>query len=147
VKFLRAALVFLAGAAVALAVLLVVNGCARSPSSARYYALPSAPANLVTPGGVPVTVPSFVARVPTLTADALAEIDAAGIPAGWSVVIVVPAFESSHSETGLARGLHDPEARVLTVGWRIRPYEDRPLLPALLHERDHAVTGDADFGH
>jgi hypothetical protein len=131
VKYGRAAAVFLLLAGIALAALLVLNaGCARSPvrcASPR---------------------PAFPSWVPAdLRAEAEAEIAAAGIPAGWCVVVMPPVFEHSASPTGIARGICDYESKTLFVGWRVTPYEDRPLLPALLHERDHAVTGDPGFGH
>jgi hypothetical protein len=125
---MRAALLLLA---------LLLAGCA-DPSQA-----PTGPTWIATPlNGTPVLLPSWT----VMRGDALAEIDAAMIPAGWRVVVTVPIFETAASPTGLARGLCDYTTRTLTVGWRARPWEDRPLLPALLHERDHILYGPC-YGH
>jgi hypothetical protein len=129
---LGAALVCFALAVVALAALLFsALGCARSPSSTH------APQRPAFPSWVPAD----------LRAEAEAEIAAAGVPAGWRVVVMPPVFEHAASPTGIARGICDYESKTLFVGWRITPYEDRPLLPALIHETLHAVTGDPLAGH
>lgn len=130
-KLLRASLVFLAGAALALAVLLLVNGCARSPSSAH------APQRPAFPSWVPAD----------LRAEAEQEIAAAGVPEGWRVIVMPAVFEHPASPTGIARGVCDYDSKTIIVGWRMTPYEDRPLLRALDHEVLHAVTGDPLAGH
>jgi hypothetical protein len=126
-----------------LALLLTVTllaGCADAPRSQQ------APAPThYTAGGVPVVAPSWASKA-DLFAEALAEIDSAGVPSGWTVRIEVPVFATAASETGLARGLCDYEACLIVVGWRA-PGEVRPVLPALGHEILHAVTGDPEAGH
>jgi hypothetical protein len=57
-----------------------------------------------------------------------------------------PVFEHSGSPTGIARGITEYDTKTILVGWRVTPYEDRPLLPALLHERDHVLYGP-EYGH
>lgn len=124
-------------AALLLAALLLA-GCADASA-------PPAPAWSATPLlGTPVLWPAWVP--PHMRDEAGAEIDAALIPAGWRVVVAVPIFEAAASPTGLARGLCDYTTRTITVGWRARPWEERPLLPALLHERDHVLYGPC-YGH
>ena len=123
--------------ALLLALVLLLASCAdhaARPVTPRWEATPL--------NGTPVLFPSWV----VMRGDALDEIDAAMIPAGWRVVVTVPIFETAASPTGLARGLCDYDTRTLTVGWRARPWEERPLLPALLHERDHILFGPC-YGH
>lgn len=120
-----------------LALVLLLSSCAdpsRAPTGPTWEATPLL--------GTPVLLPSWT----VMRGDAMAEIDAAMIPQGWRVVVTVPIFETAASPTGLARGLCDYESRTLTVGWRARPWEERPLLPALLHERDHILYGPT-YGH
>ena len=106
---------------------------------------PPAPAWSATPlNGTPVLWPVWLAQ--TMRDEAALEIDAAMIPAGWKVIVTVPIFETQASPTGLARGLCEYGTKTITVGWRARPWEDRPLLPALLHERDHVLFGPC-YGH
>lgn len=95
-----------------------------------------------------------------LLAEALAEVDSTasqpdaqgrpgliGVPLGYEVVIQDPgAFSTPASPTGLARGMTDMSARIW-VSFRMRPWEERPLLPALNHELLHVATGDANAGH
>ena len=69
------------------------------------------------------------------------------VPEDYRWQITVPVFETTHSPTGLARGLCNYTDKVITVGWRHNPYEDRPLMPALAHEVGHARTGDPSYGH
>ena len=125
--------------AAALLAIVLLAGCAdassqRAPSRAW----------TLTPLGTPLLLPSWVA--PEFHAEVMAEVDAALVPAGWSVVVTVPIFEAPASPTGLARGLCDYDARTLTVGWRVKACEDRPLLPALLHEVGH-IHGGPEAGH
>lgn len=101
--------------------------------------------NGTTPGGVRVFYPAWLLGDNQRLADA--EIDQAGVPAGWVVVITVPIFAEPASPTGLARGSCNYPSRTITVGWRACPWETVPVLPALDHEVRHAVTGDPLAGH
>ena len=134
-RYLVAALACFALAAAVLA--LAVLGCAdRSRSGAV-----STGTVVLSPGGTPVEFPPWLAVWPDLMAGALAEVDAAGVPPGWRVVVRLPKFETAASPTGLARGMCDYDARTLHVGFRFAPCEDRPLLPALEHEVGHIFGG------
>lgn len=101
--------------------------------------------NATTPGGVRVFYPEWLFDLSRQQAEQ--EIDAAGVPPGWVVVVTVPIFAAPSSPTGLARGTCDYDRRTITVGWRARPWETFPCLPALGHEVQHAVTGDPLAGH
>ena len=114
-------------------------GCSEKRSTPS--AGPSGGLTLTSPGGTPVTFPSWLAVHPDLMGEALGEVDAAGVPAGWSVTVRLPKFETGASATGLARGLCDYDRRELHVGFRFKPCEDRPLLVALVHEAGHAKYG------
>ena len=96
-----------------------------------------------------VTVPPWIAAHPELEAEARAEIDAAGVPEFWVVVIRLPKFDDERYAGGtqLLRGLCDDDARRIDVGFRFSECEDRPLLPALEHEVMHSITGDPCAGH
>ena len=113
-----------------LALCLALLGCA-DPSRP----IPPTPTHR-TPQGVAVVAPTWV--TPELLAEALDEIDAAGPPPGYTVTIRLPKFEDASSPTGLVRGYCDRDGKEIAVGFRFWPCEDRPLLPALLHEVDHA---------
>lgn len=79
--------------------------------------------------------------------DALGRPGLIGVPLGYEVVIQDPgAFSTPASPTGLARGMTDMQSRIW-VSFRMRPYETRPVLPALNHELLHVATGDANAGH
>ena len=95
-----------------------------------------------------------------LLAEALAEVDSTasqpdaqgrpgllGVPLGYEVIVQDPgAFSTPASPTGLARGMTDMQSRIW-VSFRMRPWEERPVLPALNHELLHVVTQDAGAGH
>lgn len=114
--------------------LLSVASCAHpAPSSTA-----PAPTHTTT-AGIPVVAPSWLSRDPDLLADALDEIDRAGVPSGWTVAIRLPKWADESAPSGLVRGLCVRERRLIEVGFRFWPLEDRPLLPALGHEIGHAV--------
>jgi hypothetical protein len=106
-----------------------------------------------TPGNVEVDVPEVLWEAPTLLKEAFAEIDAAMLPhpelSHWfirireSMIFVPHAFQYGAT---WARGVtHRPQAR-LDVGWQFMG--ERKRLPALEHERDHALhPEDPCFGH
>lgn len=114
--------------------LLSVASCAHPASST----LTPAPTHH-TAQGVPVVAPSWLSRDPALLADALDEIDRAGVPEGWTVAIRLPKWADESAPSGLVRGLCVRERKVIEVGFRFWPLEDRPLMPALVHEVDHAA--------
>lgn len=128
----------------ALVLALALIGC--SPSSRPR---PAAPSVSVPPGrwdlaadGTAVWLPAWLDLAPELRAAALREIEAAGVPVGYSVVVMDPgSFSAPSSTTGLARGLADLAARELYVAWRF-PAAGR-VLPALEHEVGHAVAWEA----
>lgn len=108
--------------------------------------------------GVRVWAPVWLSGA--LLAEALAEVDSCasqpdaqgrpgllGVPVSYEVVIQDPgAFSTPASPTGLARGMTDMSARIW-VSFRMRPYETRPVLPALGHELLHVATNDPSAGH
>ena len=112
---------------------LSVVACADSPAMRG--------ANARTPAGVPVAVPSWVPE--DLRPELCAEVDAAGVPEGWTGEVAVPIFRP-RCRDGLARGQCLRWCKRLVVGWRARPWEERPLLPALAHEVAHARRDIAD---
>lgn len=90
----------------------------------------------------PVWVPTWLDLAPELRAQALAEVESAGVPSGYSVVVMDPgSFSAPTSPTGLARGVADLGARTLYVAWRF-PASGR-VLPALEHEVEHARVWEA----
>jgi hypothetical protein len=104
--------------------------------------------NIWSPGGVGVLVPAWLeARAPTKVAQVLAEIDAAGVPKGWVIIIEVPVFVSSYRDItipgdkerpGLVRGVTYYATREMYVGWRMSCEPEIPFLPALLWEAANA---------
>lgn len=99
---------------------------------------------VLSPRGTVVEVPSWIP--PALAAEAVAEIDSEAPPAGWQVSIRTAVWHEPG--IGLVRGLARPHSRAIEVGWRLRPHEDRPLMPALRHEIDHAERPeDPCYGH
>lgn len=135
----------------------VASSCATQAAAPGVTARP--PGRYVTsPRGVRVWAPDWLDG--SLLDEALAEVDStqpeadprlsgveAGVPVGAECVIMDPgAFSTSASPTGVARGQTDM-ASVIVVAWRMKPYEDRPLMPALGHELRHWRTKDAQAGH
>lgn len=127
------------------------------PAMAGMSARP--PGRYVTsPRGVRVWAPAFLDG--SLLREALDEIDSTqpeadprlsgvspGVPVGVEVTIMDPgAFSTPASPTGVARGQTDMGS-VIVVSWRMAPYEDRPLMPALGHELRHYATKDPQAGH
>lgn len=140
-------------ALLAIAGTMPLYGCSEQETATDYYpvhfALPSAPlTEQQTPSGIAVMVPEWLDRFPDLKREAFAEIDGfSAALTGWSVVIREPgSFWTTESETGLARGFVAFDFGEVHVAWRVRPYEDRPLLPALEHEVGH-ITGGPEAGH
>ena len=98
-----------------------------------------------TPLGTLVYVPLWLDRDQNLKNEALAEIDSSGIPAGIVVFIQDPGMYSwPPSPTGLAYG-HTDMNTYIYVAWRTNG--SYPLLPALIHEVNHVITKDPNFGH
>lgn len=89
-----------------------------------------------TRGGTVVWVPTPLEPHRALVREALAEVDAAAPPPGWEIHIREPVFFVAESIIGptWARGVTYHDTRTIAVGWRMRPYESRPLLPALVWE-------------
>jgi hypothetical protein len=126
---------------------LLALGCSDSRPSC--YSAPTAdrsPGRHVrTSRGVLVWAPKWL-RDPLLT-ESLLEIDAAGVPPHFEVVIRDPgSFSTSASPTGLARGMTDMKGWI-QVAFRMAPHETTPLLPALVHEMGHVTSQDPRAGH
>lgn len=110
------------------------------------------------PRGVRVWAPDWLSG--SLLREALDEIDstppeagprlsgvAPGVPVGVEVVIMDPgAFSTPASPTGVARGQTDMGS-VIVLSWRMKPWEDRPLMPTLGHELRHWHSKDPQAGH
>lgn len=142
-KYRDAALFFFAGACIVLGVLVLVlaAGCKAESGQRRPFTQPTV--LYTSPAGTLVTFPSWVPA--EMRAEALAEIDAAGLPPGWQVVIRLPKYEEPESPTGLARGTTSHALKTVFVGWRFHPYEDRPLMPALTYEVEQNVYGPGEY--
>lgn len=134
----------IANAVVVIAMVLSMSAC-RERSGDTVYRWPPPREVTATTGGVPVHIPPWL--WPLGEQEALAEIDAAGVPAGWSVEVVTPYFEARDRSGAvlLVQGETLPEERRILVGFR--PCDSGPALPALAHEVVHAVTGDPCAGH
>lgn len=97
---------------------------------------------LETPGRVRVAVPQWLTRPAHAAklAELLAEVDASGVPAGWSVWVGgIGALEGHPS--GPAQGWCVAEHRMIVVAYRGPGEPVAPLLPALAHEIGHALHG------
>lgn len=129
----------------ALALLLALPACVERPHRGPAYLWPPPRALATSPAGVPVHVPGWL--FPAARDEAFAEIDAAGVPAGWAVEIVPPYFEMEQFDgtVRLTQGATLFAERRILVGFR--PCETGPALPALEHEVLHAQTGDPCAGH
>lgn len=124
---------------------IVAAGCAAEPVTA-----PRHPTNRVTPGGIAVWVPDWLEHDPGL-AQALADIDGARVPAGWSVILERPRFRTPDGRE--ANGACFFSSREIYVGaqwvetWYSRPSPREWWLHVLDHEAGHASTGDKCFCH
>jgi hypothetical protein len=115
-------------------IMIFLTGCNNTTNASMYHTIHS-------PKGIIVDVPWWLIDSTDLIEEAINEIDM-NVPEGWRVRIEVPVFATEYSNTGLARGMVDFDRRLIHVGWRHSPYEDRPLLPALVHEVQHIYNGD-----
>lgn len=93
-------------------------------------------------GGGKIIIPIWLND--ELIQEACNEIETSGLPVQWNVIIELPVFEAIPGQ--LARGMTDYKNVTIHVGWRMRPYEDYPLLPALSHEVNHVLYGP-NAGH
>ncbi len=105
----------------------------------------------VTQGGTVVSYPAWLAAYPVAQAEAETAIDALNppIPDGWVVEIMPLEFVHPANPALIVTGLASLDERRLLVGFRSRfACNGTPVLPALEHERDHALHPDEPcFGH
>jgi len=121
---------------------------------------PRIPGRWVTsPTGVYVFLPNWITKQETIErlyeeiATAAPDPDpripegTVGVPSGIYLHIQDPgSYSMWSSPTGLARGHTDMETYI-TCAWRMRPWEDERLLPALRHELLHFYTKNPCAGH
>lgn len=130
--------------AAAVFVLTVLSGCRESHAA-------TVPAHAlltysVTPGGVPIHYPAWMHAA--VIAEVETAIDAAGVPAGWTVEVAIPYFVHPTKPERLLQGLTYPDLRHLVLGIRAVPCNGEPILPVLQHEVDHANhPEDPCYGH
>lgn len=113
--------------------------------------------NYQTPSGWIVEVPAPLWSYPDLVDQALSEVDISFNPyrdqlLGWTVIIREPIYfmygDNSYYDDSWVRGSTNFARKEISVGWRVRGLDRTLVLPALDHERDHALhPEDPLYGH